>query len=89
MVILIALEKAKANDFDKVCMMMDAKEVVQNLKGDQDRSINPIISNIKALATLFHCVEFDYIPRALNLQAHMLANFYFSTRQDVSWKGLL
>lgn len=84
--VLTTLERAMANDFDRVYMSMDRKEVLQALKGDQDQSINPIISDIKAFTTLFLCVEFDYIPRALNVQAHMLAKFCFSTRQDVTWE---
>ena len=58
-------------------MLMDAKEMVLAFWGNHNWSINPIISNIKALATLFRCVEFDYIPRALNVQAHMLSYVFF------------
>lgn len=47
-------------------------------KGDQDWSINPIILDIKALIVLFRFVDFDHIPRTLDVQAHMLANFYYS-----------
>lgn len=77
MAILTGLEKARATDFDRVHMLMDAKEVVQALKRDQDWSIGRVISEIKTLATLFRCVEFDYTPRAQNVQPYMLAKFCF------------
>ena len=54
-----AKEKAKPNDFDRVCILMDAKEMVQAFKGGHNWSINPIISDIKVLAALFCCIEFD------------------------------
>ena len=45
--------------------------------------LHPIILDIKALASLFCFVDFDYIPRTLNGQAHILAKFCDSTRKDV------
>ncbi|XXG53836.1 hypothetical protein AAC387_Pa03g1865 [Persea americana] len=56
--ILIALKKARKNGFDKVCVLIDAKEVVHVLKGDRNWSISPIIVDIKALATFFGYVVF-------------------------------
>lgn len=50
------------------------------LKGDRDWSINPIILDIEALIALFRFVDFDYIPRNLDVQAHMVPNFYYSAR---------
>lgn len=59
MAVLIALEKVRGTDFDRVHVLVDAKKVMQALKRDQDRSINPIISDIKPLATLFRHIEFN------------------------------
>lgn len=50
---LAALEKAKEIGFERVRVLMDAKEVVQDLKCDRDWSINPIILDVKALASSF------------------------------------
>ena len=37
---------------------MGAKEVVKSLKGEHDRSINPIILDIKVVASLFCSIDF-------------------------------
>lgn len=52
--------------------------VVQAFKGECDWSINPIILDIKALASLFYSLDFC-IPRTLYGQRHIVA-------QDVGWE---
>ena len=42
--------------------LLHAQDVVQVLNENYDWSINPIILQIRALASLFSFVEFDYIP---------------------------
>ena len=61
--------------------------MVQALKGDYDWSINSIILGIgiKVLVPLFYFVDFDYILKALNRQAHVLAKLCYSARQDVAF----
>ena len=81
--VLATLEKASKNGFDRLCTLTDAQEVVYALKGGLDWSINSIILDIKSLVSLFVSVDFEFIPRALNEQAHRLAKFCFSSRQDV------
>ena len=65
---------------------MDVKEVVRALKGDWDWSISLIIEDIKVLTSLFRYVVFEYIPIILNGNAHKLAKFCYSTRQDIGWE---
>lgn len=51
--VLAALKKIRKNDFERVCILTDAKEAVQALKGNGDWSINSIISDIKASSSFF------------------------------------
>lgn len=46
-------KKAKEDGFERVRNLMEAKEVVQDLKWDRDWSINPIILDVKDLASSF------------------------------------
>lgn len=64
-------------------VLLDTQKVVQALKGGYDLSINPIIVDIKALASMFLSLNFDYIPKALNGHSHRLVKFCHSIRQDV------
>lgn len=80
------MEKVRKNGFDTARVLTDDKEAVQALKEDSGCSINSIISDIKALATSFSFVNFDYIARTLNKQAHMLAKFCYITRHDIGWE---
>lgn len=54
---LVTLEKAKRKCFNEVHVVSDAKEVIRALKGDDDRSIRSIISDIKGLASLFSFID--------------------------------
>lgn len=38
------------------------------------------------MGTLFYFIDFDYIPRILNGQVHMLAKVCYSTRHDIGRK---
>ena len=65
--VLLALDKARRNGFDRAHVLMDDfKEVVQAMKGERDWSINPIILDTKAVDSLFCFTDFDYILMTLN-----------------------
>ena len=83
--VLVALEKVRKNGFVWLRVSLDVKPVVQTLKGDYDRSINPIIYilEIKPLASLCYFVDFHHIPRALNEKVHRLAKVCHSISQGV------
>lgn len=75
-------KNAKANKYIPLNIvpnvgLIDTKEVVQVLTGDYDCSIYLIILDIKALPSLFHFVDFDYIFMTLNGQPHMFAKFCY------------
>ena len=72
--------KRQETSFTKIRVLMDAKKVVQDLKENYDRSITSIILDNKALAYLFCNINFDYIPKSINGDAHMLTKFCYSTR---------
>ena len=55
-----AIKEAIENGFARVHVLLDAKEVVQAIKGNFDWSINP------KLALNFAHMEYSYIPRLLN-----------------------
>lgn len=55
------MEKAKRKCFNEVHVVSDAKEVIRALKGDDDRSIRSIISDIKGLASLFSFIDFFFL----------------------------
>lgn len=57
--------------------------MVQALKGGYDLSINSVIVDIKAWASILLSLNFDYTPKALNWHAHRLAKFCHSIRLDV------
>lgn len=80
---LVALEKARKNGFIWLRVSLDVKPVVQALKGGYDQSINPIILEIKALASLCYFVDLHHIPRALNEKVHRLAKVCYSISQGV------
>lgn len=54
---------------------MGAEELVKSLKGEHDRSINPIILNIEVVASLFCSMDFVYIFMTLNGQHMCLLSF--------------
>eukprot|EP00268_Persea_americana_P008985 TRINITY_DN13535_c0_g1_i2.p1 TRINITY_DN13535_c0_g1~~TRINITY_DN13535_c0_g1_i2.p1 ORF type:complete len:141 (-),score=17.62 TRINITY_DN13535_c0_g1_i2:1004-1426(-) len=81
--VLAALGKAWKNGFDRLRILMDAQEVVFALKRGLDWSINSIILDIKSLVSLFVSVDFVFIPKTLNEQAHRLTKFCFFSIQDV------
>ena len=63
-VVFFALVIAKAKGFPKVCVLPDAKEVVDSLNGCYDWAINPIILDIKDLVSSFVYVRFSFVPRS-------------------------
>lgn len=56
------LDNAGKNDFLRLRILMDDKEVVQALKVKYEWSINLIILDIKALGSCFCFMDFNYIP---------------------------
>lgn len=85
--ILAALENAWKNVCIRPRILLDTREVVQALKGGYSLSIIPIILDTKALTSLFLSIDFDYIPRALNGQAHRLVKVCDLIGQDVGWQN--
>lgn len=82
-VVLAALENARKNGFVGLHVLLDSQEVVKALRRYYDWSTYPIILDMKALASLLSFVEFEYVPRALNGQAHRLAKFCYYVRQEL------
>lgn len=80
------MDNAGKNGFVRLRILMDTKEVVQAMKGEYDWSINPIILNIRALASCFCFMDFDYIPWPLNGLAHRLAKLFYYVKQGISWE---
>ena len=62
--VCFAVMIAKAKGFPKVCVLPDAKEVVDSLNGCYDWAINPIILDIKDLVSSFVYVRFSFVPRS-------------------------
>lgn len=60
--VLNALEEVKRNGFLWLHVILNIQEVMIALKGNYDRSINSIISYIKAFASWFYFVDFAIIP---------------------------
>lgn len=76
------MEKGYARD--QVCL--DAKEVVQAVKGDVDWAINPIVANVKKLILNFAHMEFSYIHRNLNFAVHSFTKLFYSCKNDMDWE---
>ena len=83
MAVLTGIKRPIENGFVRVHVWLDAKEMVQAIKGNFDWSINPIISDIKKLDLIFAHMEFSYIRRLLNSIAHLLAKHCYSSNRDL------
>ena len=66
--VLVVLKKDKGKFFDRVYVVSDAKEV----KEDDNWFISLIILDINYLFSLFSFVDFSFILKSLNGQAHKL-----------------
>lgn len=60
--VLTHIKKAIENGFTGVHVVLDAREVIQAIKGNFDWSINPVISEIKKLALNFAHMEVFFFP---------------------------
>lgn len=69
---LVDLQKEKGKCFDRVHMVSDVKDAVHSLKEDDNWFISPIILDINYLFSLFSFVDFSFILKSLNGQAHKL-----------------
>lgn len=67
-------------------VVLDAKEMIHTLKGDDDWFIRAIISDFKGLAPIFSLVKFSFIPKTFNGQAHKLVKLRHCINQDIVWE---
>lgn len=68
-VALFTLSKARDKGLSEVIFLMDAREVVLALIGDEDLEISPIVMDIKTIASNFEYINFVHIPREINAAA--------------------
>lgn len=62
--IFFALMNSTTKGFSKVCVLLDAKVVVNALNGCCDWITNSIILVIKCLASSFDYIRFTFLPRS-------------------------
>lgn len=73
---------AIAKGISKVCVLLDAKEVADDLNCCYDRIINPIILNNKYLVPSFDHARFTFVPRSKNGGSHMMAKLNYCLNQN-------
>lgn len=73
---LFALKKASCMGLSRIALFLDAKEVIDSINGQEDWTINPIILDIKSQCSGFSLVRFFFVPRTMNVVAHVLAKYH-------------